>query len=431
MKNNGHSKEKGGLDKINPAFLCWFQLITLLISFIHSVSFAILKEPLGFVSLALFGVTLLNLIFLKKKKETFYSFLLWVVSYTGFYSFLIYKTGGMGSTLLPWILFIPFFLAFLQRPKFWSISLLVVLSILFFIKGGGSSVVDFPSFNQGLFGGLNFLLVLLVPCFVGLQFIKEKDRELFNLSQNFFSDPKVLTSFNASKMATLSEMAGGVSHEVNNPLTIIVGQVYALKKFMKNSDLKKDENDFIEDVMEKLKVYSTKISKIIKELRNFAKDGSNDPFEEVSVKTILTASLDLYAEKLKNYGFKVTIDCPDDLMVTGRKIELQQSFAHLVTNSFEYGKIGETSWMTINVSQESEEKIKILFTDSGPGIDKGMKDKIFEPFFSTRLPQKTGLGLSIARSILEAHEGTISLVEDSENTSFEIILSQSLKEGAP
>jgi signal transduction histidine kinase len=118
-------------------------------------------------------------------------------------------------------------------------------------------------------------------------------------------------------------------------------------------------------------------------------------------------------------------------MVTGRKIELQQSFAHLVTNSFEYGKIGETSWMTIKVSQESEGKIKILFTDSGPGIDKGMKDKIFEPFFSTRLPQKTGLGLSIARSILEAHEGTISLVPESENTSFEIILSQSLKEGAP
>ena len=229
-----------------------------------------------------------------------------------------------------------------------------------------------------------------------------------------------MISFNASKMATLSEMAGGVSHEINNPLTIIVGQIYTLKKLVKKSELEEKVNKTILDVADKIKDNSTRITKIIKELRNFAKDGSHDPFEEISLRILLSDAIDLYSEKLKNYNFEVTIDCPTNIMVKVRKIEVQQAFANLVTNSFEYGKGEEKSWIKIEGS-EVDGKAKVIFSDSGGGIDPQIKDKIFEPFFSTKLPHKTGLGLSIAQSIFESHNGFIKLM-DSEETCFEIIV---------
>ena len=89
-------------------------------------------------------------------------------------------------------------------------------------------------------------------------------------------------------------------------------------------------------------------------------------------------------------------------------------------NSFEYGKGEEKSWIKIEGS-EVDGKAKIIFSDSGGGIDPQIKDKIFEPFFSTKLPHKTGLGLSIAQSIFESHNGFIKLM-DSEETCFEIIV---------
>ena len=215
-------------------------------------------------------------------------------------------------------------------------------------------------------------------------------------------------------------MAGGVSHEINNPLTIIVGQIYTLKKLVKKSELEEKVNTTVLDVADKIKDNSTRITKIIKELRNFAKDGSHDPFEEISLRVILSDAIDLYSEKLKNYNFEISIDCPSDIIIKVRKIEVIQAFANLVTNSFEYGKGEEKSWIKVKGSV-ADGKVTILFSDSGGGIDPQIKEKVFEPFFSTKLPHKTGLGLSIAQSIFESHNGFINL-KDSEETCFEIIL---------
>ena len=168
-------------------------------------------------------------------------------------------------------------------------------------------------------------------------------------------------SFNASKMATLSEMAGGVSHEINNPLTIIVGQIYTLKKIPKKNEISEEVAQNLIDIADKLKENSQRIAKIIKDLRNFAKDGSHDPFEVIKLKPILLNSFELYSEKLKNYSFEVEVQCSENILVSARKVELQQAFSNLVVNSFDYGKGKEKPWIKVIVSQIGLNKVEVLF----------------------------------------------------------------------
>jgi len=290
------------------------------------------------------------------------------------------------------------------------------LSFLFFEDGGDTSLyIDLLSSNKE-WGILYKTFFFLGPCLVLMDLKGFKSNK-----PDFFPDSKVMMSFNASKMATLSEMAGGVSHEINNPLTIIVGQIYTLKKIPKKNDVSQEVEKTLNDIAEKLKENSNRITKIIKELRNFAKDGSQDPFEAVELGPIILNSFELYLEKLKNYSFKIDVKCEDGLTVFARKIELQQAFSNLVLNSFEFGKDGENSWIKINVSKTSDKEIEVLFSDSGKGIEEPIREKVFEPFFSTEVPKKTGLGLSITQSIIQSHGGSIGLIEAPKAT-FKILL---------
>ena len=419
MKDYFKSEEQEVKKELDSTLFLRILIITLIISFFHMVSFGILKSHLGFYSLFLLALTFLSLKIFKNK--IFVPYLLWAFAYFFHYSFISFKTGGLDSPLLPWLLFFPFYTALFKNYKYWVGTFLAVLILLIvFLVLKPKGILVYPSSSEGILGIINFLLIFFVPCLVGYFFTIEKAKKFSSLSKVLFSDPKVMTSFNASKMATLSEMAGGVSHEINNPLTIIVGQIYTLKKLVKKSELEEKVNTTVLDVADKIKDNSTRITKIIKELRNFAKDGSHDPFEEISLRVILSDAIDLYSEKLKNYNFEISIDCPSDIIIKVRKIEVIQAFANLVTNSFEYGKGEEKSWIKVKGSV-ADGKVTILFSDSGGGIDPQIKEKVFEPFFSTKLPHKTGLGLSIAQSIFESHNGFINL-KDSEETCFEIIL---------
>ena len=118
------------------------------------------------------------------------------------------------------------------------------------------------------------------------------------------------------------------------------------------------------------------ITKIIKDLRNFAKDASHDPFEVAELKPIILNSFELYSEKLKNYSFEVEFHCDEDFYVSTRKVELQQAFSNLVVNSFDFGKGKEKSWIKVIISKVKTGHIQVLFSDSGGGISPSIQDKI-------------------------------------------------------
>lgn len=219
------------------------------------------------------------------------------------------------------------------------------------------------------------------------------------------------------RMSFLSEMAGGISHEINNPLAIIQGQTYLLKAMITSDKWDADEAF---DLLSKIESTTLRIAKIIRGLKAFSKNTENEPFVKCSVDQIIQDVLGLCGERLKNRGIKVILENKNQEYVMGRHIELVQAILNIIQNSFDWIQNQKDPWIKISTNS-SGDLYKIQITDSGAGIKNQIADRMMEPFFTTKeVGEGTGLGLSITKGIIEAHKGEIYLDQNNSNTSFVI-----------
>jgi len=229
-----------------------------------------------------------------------------------------------------------------------------------------------------------------------------------------------LQIFHSSKMAALGEMAGGIAHEVNNPLGIIKLSAEQLQETIEEGKFSpEDISLFTSTITRTVK----RIAKIITALRSFSRDGSHDPFELVPVSTLLDNVLVLCREGLTNQKVQIFIDVPDPLTsIECCPIQLEQVFLNLISNSRDAIQNLDEKWIRISVETLVDE-VLIRFTDSGSGIPADLRNKIFQPFFSTKeIGKGTGLGLSISKGLVEYHRGTLEIDSENPNTSFKIRL---------
>lgn len=218
-----------------------------------------------------------------------------------------------------------------------------------------------------------------------------------------------------SKMASLGEIAGGVAHEINNPLTIISGISQQMLRYA-NSDRLTPE--YIHKTAEKLQHTTDRIATIIKGLKAFARDGAKDPMNQYSVQQIIRDSLPYIEPKLNKHNIEWRWNPDNDFNIECRPVQLSQVIVNLVNNAADAIQNFNEKWIEVQVLAESR-GVKILVTDSGKGIPKVIAEKIMDPFFTTKdIGKGTGLGLSISKSIVEAHSGIFYLDESSPNTSF-------------
>lgn len=220
----------------------------------------------------------------------------------------------------------------------------------------------------------------------------------------------------SSKMASLGEMASGIAHEINNPLTIIK---LAASQLQKNIDSK--EPDLAGSITSISRIDSTvdRISKIILGLRTFSRDGKNDPVELVSVDELLEDMLSFCNERLKHHAIKLIKDnILPDLLFEGRKIEITQVLLNLLNNSIDAIELADHKWIKISVLSDGQ-YLEIKVTDSGLGIPLELQNKIFQPFFTSKeIGKGTGLGLSLSQTIIQNHQGKLFIDIKSQNTSF-------------
>jgi histidine kinase len=224
----------------------------------------------------------------------------------------------------------------------------------------------------------------------------------------------------ASKMATLGEMATAIAHELNQPLSVMkTASSFILKK------IKKDELiqlEILKTLAEEIDSHVNRASGIINHLREFGRKAEVKK-EKVDVKEAVEKALEIFMQQLKLREIEVEKDFQEDLpSILANSNRLEQVFINLLINARDAIEDKcekhphDTPKKKISVRTRLDGgKIRVEVADSGIGIPKPVRDKIFEPFFTTkRVGRGTGLGLSISYGIIQDYEGTIE-VETIEN----------------
>jgi two-component system sensor histidine kinase AtoS len=203
----------------------------------------------------------------------------------------------------------------------------------------------------------------------------------------------------AERVSSTAELAAGVAHEINNPLGIVQNYLELLKLKPLDADtrtkLAKIENEV------------TRIEKTVGSLLSFSRFGDLS-FREVDLGELLEEVILLLEHRLAEKGIVLTRRIPESRpAVLGDENSLKQLFVNLLVNSIEALPAGGA--VEAELRAEGERGVEVAITDNGCGIPAEIRDRIFDPFFSTKKSKRNaGLGLSISQRIVELHNGLIA-----------------------
>ena len=223
-----------------------------------------------------------------------------------------------------------------------------------------------------------------------------------------------------AKLASLGEMAAGIAHEVNNPLTIIQGSANIVRRLIDKDPI---DIENVKILTTKMIETSDRISKTVKSLKALSRNAENDPKVLVDLNKVIYQSVDIAEQKCRSNNVELRWDkSTDSINVLGREAELMQVFTNLIGNAVDAIKERDEKWIEVRTGLFNQ-YVDVYFTDSGLGIPPEIQKKIMEPFFTTKdVNQGTGLGLSISKNIIKTHDGELTLVTEAPHTTFRVRL---------
>ncbi|MBX3022494.1 MAG: PAS domain S-box protein [Bdellovibrionales bacterium] len=222
---------------------------------------------------------------------------------------------------------------------------------------------------------------------------------------------------NASRLSAIGEMAAAITHEINNPLGVILGRAEMIRAMSEKESL--DQANLLR-LVDTILVTGRRIEKIVRGMKSLSHQGSDsEPFSPCAVREVVSDALELCSQRFRNHGIKlIAPNIPADMVFECRNHEVVQVLVNLLNNAFDATSALAEKWVELSVDDQ-EDFVRILVTDSGHGISPEVQRRLFVPFFSTkRVQYGTGLGLSISKSIVERHGGAIVVDQECSNTRF-------------
>lgn len=246
--------------------------------------------------------------------------------------------------------------------------------------------------------------------------LEESLLELKNSQDAFVSQTAKL--FHASKLSALGEMAGGLSHEVNNSLMTIMGSIEQLDRYF--------HRDRIENAEYRRKIQTSKdairqIKTVIDGLRFFSQQSDEAEKVDRPLEEIIQRTLNFCNEMIKANEITMIVAPIPPVLVHCNPMQITQILFYLTKNAFdalEGVKDPMKRWIRISFV-EKDHDVEIRVMNGGPPISSDVKSRLFQPFFTTKEVGKgTGLSLSISKGIALAHQGDIYLDDSTECTTF-------------
>ena len=222
--------------------------------------------------------------------------------------------------------------------------------------------------------------------------------------------------FQSEKMAAVGQLAGGVAHEINNPMSVILGFSQALSRRIT------DENDPLFMPLKSIEREAVRCKKLVVDLLTFSRTSKSES-ELVDLASLINETVSLIDSKCRVKNINLTQHIAKNIPhIRANKNQVQQVIVNLCNNAIDAMEIKGSGLLDIEVKNggQNPDFIEIIITDTGSGIPPEIKDKVFDPFFTTKEVGKgTGLGLSISYEIVHKHGGIIDIKSEvNEGTSF-------------
>ncbi len=209
------------------------------------------------------------------------------------------------------------------------------------------------------------------------------------------------------KLAVTGRLAASIAHEIHNPLDSVINILYLISRGSSPEETKQ----FLEMAQQEL----ARVTQISRSMLSLYRESSAPV--DVNMKEAIDGTLLLLDHRISNLHSMVSVDVPEDLSVSGYPAELRQVFTNLVVNAVEAA--GADGRVEISGSYvppgntfdgaRQTDGVLIEIADNGAGISESASEKLFQPFFSTKGEQGTGLGLWVSRGIVRKHGGVIEL----------------------
>lgn len=204
-----------------------------------------------------------------------------------------------------------------------------------------------------------------------------------------------------NRVTTMGEMAASLAHEVSQPIT---GALTNANVCMRGLDHDQPDLDQLRTAVTRIVRDAQRAADILRRIRSQFERGNLDR-EVLDVNEINRGTVALLRDQAARYNVSVRTELATDLpQIAGDRVQLQQVAVNLIVNSIEAMKNVEGIREVVVKSQRVENDILISVSDTGPGFPQELAEQIFDPFFTTK-PDGTGMGLRVARSIIESHGG--------------------------